>query len=355
MKALRIWSLFLLGTALHLAADAAAEIPDLTKQPGFLGSEMIFPDKDRPTPACHASTIVETPAGLVAAWFGGRHEGSPDVGIWLSQHHGKGWSPPVEVANGVMSPAKREPCWNPVLFRPHGGPLMLFYKVGPNPEKWWGMLMTSDDDGKTWHKPWKLGTHPAIGQLIGPSKNKPLALKDGAIICPSSSEHDGWRVHFEVTRDLGKTWGVIGPLHDDKNFAAIQPSILTYPGGRMQALCRSRHKVITESWSQDHGRTWSALAATSLPNPNSGIDAVTLADGRQLLVCNHTTAARSPLNVAVSADGKTWNNVLLLENQTGEFSYPAVIQTKDGLVHITYTYLRQTIKHVTLDPSRFSP
>jgi predicted neuraminidase len=99
------------------------------------------------------------------------------------------------------------------------------------------------------------------------------------------------------------------------------------------------------------------MKATSLPNPSAGIDAVTLQDGRQLLVYNHSRSGRrfpgrEILNVAVTRDGIHWNPVLTLENQKGEYSYPAVIQSADGLVHITYTYDRKSIKHVVLDPQK---
>ncbi len=330
--------------------------PDTT---GYLGGELIYPLDDKPTPQCHASTIAETPSGLVAAWFGGQREGSKDVGIWLSRRVGDQWLRPVEVANGVQSPEKRHPCWNPVLFRPKQGPLMLFYKVGPSPRTWWGMLITSQDDGKTWSQPAKLGENDSIGHLLGPVKNKPIQLDDGSILCPTSTEYRGWRVHFERTADLGKTWEVVDPINDGVEFGAIQPSILTYADGRMQILARSQQSVITQSWSDDGGRSWNRMTATELPNPNSGIDAVTLADGRQLLVYNHTTrrgdfpSGRSMLNVAVSKDGKRWQPVFTLEKQRGEFSYPAVIQAADGKVHITYTYQRRSVKHVALDPTAF--
>jgi predicted neuraminidase len=263
----------------------------------------------------------------------------------------------MEVANGIQPSGDRHPCWNPVLFQPRSGPLMLFYKVGPSPRQWWGMLMTSEDDGRTWSSPRKLGKGP-LGPLCGPVKNKPIQLQDGAILCPSSTESDGWRVHFELTRDLGKTWEVIGPINDGREFAAIQPTFLLHPKGRLQALCRSQQDVITQAWSDDNGRTWGPMTATSLPNPSSGIDAVTLADGRHLLVYNHTTrnqpfpAARQMLNVALSSDGRDWQSVLILERSEGQYSYPAVIQTSDGLVHITYTFNRETIMHVVLDPSK---
>ena len=104
-----------------------------------------------------------------------------------------------------------------------------------------------------------------------------------------------------------------------------------------------------------NGRTWGKLSLTALPNPNSGTDAVTLADGRHLIVYNHTGRGRSPLNVAVSSDGKTWKAALVLEGEPGEYSYPAVLQTDDGRVHVTYTWKRRRVKHVVLDPTKLVP
>src|SRR5678816_4199565 len=115
---------------------------------GLTRSEFIY--ETAPFPACHASTIVETSTGLVAAWFGGTAERNPDVGIWTSRFEGGRWTTPVEVANGVQSPTLRYPTWNPVLFQSTGGPLILFYKVGPSPSEWWGMAMRSQDGGRTW-------------------------------------------------------------------------------------------------------------------------------------------------------------------------------------------------------------
>lgn len=329
-----------------------------------VSAELIYSLQDRPTPQCHASTIEQTTTGeLVAAWFAGTHEKNPDVVIRVARHSAEGWRPSVEVADGVQPDGSRFPCWNPVLFQPHAGPLLLFYKVGPSPSQWWGMMMSSSDGGKTWSDPWKLGQSDRLGKqnpnLIGPVKNKPIEFADGTILCPSSSEHDGWRVHFELTSDLGKTWQVVGPINDASQFDVIQPSILRYDDGRLQVLCRSQQRVIAQSWSADQGQTWSEVTATSLPNPNAGTDAVTLADGRQLLVYNHTVrggkfpAGRQMLNVAISGDGESWQPLVTLEKlDRSEFSYPAVIQTRDGRVHITYTYLRQSVKHVVLDLDR---
>lgn len=317
-------------------------------QSPVVSAELIFPLDNAPTPGCHASTLVETRDGrLLTAWFAGTDEGNNDVGIWVSRWDKDAWSKPVEAANGVMSPQKRFPCWNPVLFQPKKGPLVLFFKVGPSPSQWWGEMITSKDSGKTWQNRRRLDP-----QVVGPIKDKPVQLRDGRILCPSSSENAGWRIHLEITKDL-ENWTVIGPLNDPAKIGAIQPTILQHPGDRLQMLCRTRGQgFIAQCWSQDGGRTWDELTATELPNPNSGIDAVTLRDGRQLLVFNNTPKGRTPLNVAVSSDGKQWKVVSTLEDQPGEYSYPAVIQTKDGRVHITYTYLRKSIKHVVLDPKK---
>jgi predicted neuraminidase len=309
-------------------------------------SEFIY--EKAPFPECHASTIVETTRGLVAAWFGGTHEKHQDVGIWLARHVDGRWTEPVEVANGVESPSKRYPCWNPVLFQPREGPLMLFYKVGPDPERWWGMLMTSADAGENWSKPRRL---PA--GILGPIKNKPIQLTTGDILSGTSTEHDRWRVHFERSTDGGKTWQATQAVNDGRKIGAIQPSFLSHGDDRLQAVGRTQQRRVFEIWSEDGGRTWGEMTLTALPNPNAGTDALTLADGRHLLVYNHTERGRSPLNVALSNDGKQWQAAAVLEDQRGEYSYPAVIQTKDGLVHVTYTWKRQRVRHVVMDPAKF--
>jgi predicted neuraminidase len=224
----------------------------------------------------------------------------------------------------------------------------LFYKVGPSPARWWGMLKASTDDGQTWSEDRRLPEG-----ILGPIKNKPIQLSNGDLLCGSSSEHEGWRLHMERTPDLGGMWRRTEALNDGKTFAAIQPAILMHGDQKLQLLCRTKQGRIAESWSQDGGMTWSELQATTLPNPDSGLDAVTLRDGRHVLVYNHTRRGRASLNVAVSRDGKKWDAALVLENQPGEYSYPAVIQTRDGLVHITYTWKRQRIKHVVIDPRSF--
>lgn len=355
------------GTAAALAIAfslqaARAEIK-LDSQPGIVKTEFIF--EQAPFRECHASTIAETKSGLVAAWFGGTKEGNPDVGVWLSRNLAGTWTAPVEAANGAETEVPRRHCINPVLFQVPSGPLLLFYKTGD----WWGYMKRSTDDGASWSKPERMENG-----YFGPIKNKPVTLRDGSILSPSSSEFgrakpggfpgsSNGRVHFERSVNGGKTWQFIGPVNDGIEISAIQPSILFHPGDRLQAIGRTEQGRLFETWSDDGGISWGTLSLMSLPNNDSGTDAVTLKDGRHLLVYNHRTndpgrhhADRTPLNVSVSKDGKTWQAALVLETEPRrEFSYPAVIQTGDGLIHITYTWKRQRIKHVVVDPTKLVP
>lgn len=144
--------------------------------------------------------------------------------------------------------------------------------------------MTKEKPGQN---PAKLGKGP-FDHLLGPIKNKPVQFEDGTIFCPSSSEfNDKWKVHFEISKDMGQTWQVIGPINDGIEYDAIQPSVLFHPDGKMQVLCRTKQVVISQSWSEDGGKSWSNMETTMLPNPNSGIDAVTLRDGRHILAYNY--------------------------------------------------------------------
>ena len=308
---------------------------------------------DLPTPSCHATTIAETkPGEFIVAWFGGTAEGKPDVGIWTSRLESGSWTKPVEVATGVQADGTRHPGWNPVLFQKPDGDLLLFYKVGPNPRDWWGLVRKSRDGGESWSEPVRLSRDGTTirGGPVGPVKNKPVRLADGTILAGSSTEYDGWRVHMERSRDGGETWEVLGPLNDGKAIGAIQPSILLLGGGRLLAVGRTlASKRVFRIESSDAGSSWGAMSLLDLPNPNSGTDAVTLADGRHLLVYNHTEKGRTPLNVAVSRDGLAWTPAVTLETEPGEYSYPAIIQAADGRVHVTYTWRRKKVAHAVLD------
>jgi predicted neuraminidase len=320
-------------------------------EPGLIQSGFIF--ETNPVPSCHATTIVEARDGtLVAAWFAGVAEGRPDVSIWTARRVDGKWTPPVKVAEGKQPDGSRFPCWNPVLFQPKDGPLQLYYKVGPNPVGWWGILRLSDDNGKTWGAARRLPEG-----ILGPIKNKPVQLKDGTILSGASAEGlkvgPSWQIHFERSHDNGASWERIAVAPGPDAPASIQPSILFLPDGKLLAVGRTRNGKVFRTVSADQGSSWSPVGFTELPNPNAGTDAITLQDGRHLIVYNHAAKGRSPLNLAVSKDGVTWQAAMVLEDEPeAEFSYPAIIQSADGLVHVTYTWKRRLAKHAVIDPAK---
>lgn len=290
---------------------------------------------DAPFDSCHASTIASTPSGLVCAWFGGTREGADDVAIWSSRLDGDAWTPPACVAD-----EPDVPCWNPVLHTTRDGGLLLFYKAGPNPREWSGFVQRSADDGRTWTDLRRL---PA--GILGPVRSTPLELDGGTLVCGSSVEsYKAWACWVDIL--TGTTWTKHGPI--TASGGIIQPTIVAAADGTLVMFCRSRTLGrVVRATSRD-GRAWSAAEAIDLPNPNSGIDAVSLEDGRIVLVYNHTGRGRTPLNVAVSSDlGLSWEPGPVLEDGPGEYSYPAVVRGTDGTLHVTYTWRRERIAYAT--------
>ena len=319
---------------------ALAAVPAHAAGTGFLY-------ETAPFPSCHASTLVETGAGdVLAAWFGGTRERAPDVCIWTARFDGTRWSPIAKVAEepGI-------PTWNPVLWRDGDGGLILFYRAGPSPETWSTLIKRSADHGRTWSEPELL---PA--GILGPIKNKPIAGLRGEIVAGSSVEsYRAWTSWVEISADGGRTWSKHGPIVvPGVPEGNIQPSLWRCTDGRLRMVVRTTRAVgrVGLAESRDEGRTWSAVRPTSLPHPNAGVDAVKLADGRVLLVYNHTPQGRTPLSLALSDDdGDTWRPRRALEDGPGEYSYPAVIQARDGRIHVSYTWRRERIKHVVLAPA----
>eukprot|EP00232_Nephroselmis_pyriformis_P010033 CAMPEP_0182902412 /NCGR_PEP_ID=MMETSP0034_2-20130328/30435_1 /TAXON_ID=156128 /ORGANISM="Nephroselmis pyriformis, Strain CCMP717" /LENGTH=395 /DNA_ID=CAMNT_0025037057 /DNA_START=351 /DNA_END=1534 /DNA_ORIENTATION=- len=324
----------------------------------ILRSQFIMGGK-RPAPSHHASTVVElVPGHLLASWFGGAFEGKPDVGIYVAHCRNGTWGSPTE----VVLPQNKIPCWNPVLFKlqagENKGQVLLFYKTGRSPISWKGFLKRSDDNGRTWGSPEAL---PA--GIVGPAKNKPLQLEDGTLLAPTSDEkgrhaNKEWNCWVEESKDAGRTWTRHGPIELDGRI--IQPSLYLDSVSNVRMVMRSRKRYMATASSDSTGRKWSQPALSTVPCPNTGVDAVRLRDGRILIVYNHSfktgTAGRAILVIGLSGDdGATWKRSLTLEDSGGrvvEYSYPAVIQAADGLVHITYTWKRHNIKHVVIDPAK---
>ena len=340
--------------------DLERELPQ--RGPQVVCDEFLY--KTASFPECHSASIVETKKGdLVATYFGGTKERNPDVCIWVSRKPkgSKDWTAPVKVADGVgvingnqlsNEPGQREACWNPVLFETPKGELQLYFKIGPNVAGWKGWRVTSKDGGKTWSRREKLPD-----DIYGPIKNKPV-LVGNRLIAPTSDERNGWKIYFELSDDMGKTWRRSAFVEADAGVKAIQPTIIQLPDGRLQALCRTRSRHIGVTYSSDNGETWSKLQLIDTPNNNSGIDAVILQDGTYAMICNDwpieptkEKGARTPLSILRSTDGIHWNHWITLEDSPIlQYSYPSIIQSRDGHIHVVYTWRRQRIKHVELIP-----
>ncbi len=310
-----------------------------------------------PFASCHASTLVELANGdLLAAWFGGTAEGAPDVAIWAARRTASGWSAPYTLA--------REPriaTWNPVLFHTRDGRLWLYYKFGPVAAGWTAARMVSRDEGRTW----SAAEHLPAG-ILGPIRAKPYVAPDGTVISGSSTEsYHAWAAWIERSTDGGLTWQRLGPytvagatlrsLHpagvpdeDSSTTGIIQPTVLSLGGPHLRFYARSTGNIgrICVSDSYDSGQSWTPPRPLELPNPNSGIDAVALRDGRVVLLYNATPSGRTPLNLAVSRDGEHFTPFRVLEDQPGEYSYPALIEARDGSLLATYTWQRKRIRFV---------
>ncbi len=321
-------------------------------QPKFTikSQQLVF--ETPPFQECHAATLLEVkPGKLLLSFFAGSREGRDDVSIWTCFLGRNKATDAKIVADGAISGSTRYPTWNPVLFKSASGKITLFYKVGPNPREWWGMYKTSRD-GINWSEPIALEKG-----ILGPIKNKPLQLSDGTILSPSSVEETEtrWKAHIEISKDDGASW-TKRPVDTASAFNVIQPSILIHDQNKLQVLCRSREGNVMTAWSSNQGEDWSKLTKSTLLNPNSGTDALTLANGKgHLIVYNPDVPGkewfnnRGKLKVAYSTDGISWQDVVDLEDSEGkEFSYPCIIQSEDGLIHIAYTYDRKNVKHVVV-------
>ena len=319
--------------------------------------------------SCHAATIVELDdGGLLTAWFAGTHEGHGDVAVWLARYDGAQWQAPVKIVD-----EPDVPLWNPVLYRAPQGAIWLYYKVGPTVPAWTGMVIRSQDNGHSWSSPTML---PA--GLLGPAKNKPITLSNGDILSGTSSETwQSWACWVEISEDGGHSWTKYGPITapDDVNtdrsdhisavwneesqtlllpqahIGVIQPAVWENEPGRVRMVMRATRRVGTVllAASDDYGRSWSSAQPLDIPHPNSGLDAARLPDGRIVLACNPVREGRTPLSLLISSDnGDTWPQRIDLETEPGEYSYPSVIATDTGQVHVVFTDDRESIRHVSV-------
>ena len=286
-------------------------------------------------PSCHAATLIKTADGILAAWFGGTHEGHDDVQIYVAHRSDADgtWTAPQCVS--VVEPI---PNWNPVLYD-NGEEILLYYKRSKEIHSWNTMFTTSRDGGYTWAVPRRLCEDDIDGR--GPVKNKPIRLSNGTILAGASFEQGPWRCFCDISADNGYTWEQTPflpvPTEDTE---VIQPSLWEDARG-VHMLVRSKNKKIFRSDSTDFGKTWCTLYPIDLPNNNSGLDLVKVAENRIILCCNPVTEGRTPLSLFESIDsGDTFVRLFDLETEPGEYSYPAVI-TDGKYLYGCYTWKRE--------------
>ena len=221
----------------------------------------------------------------------------------------------------------------------NGEEILLYYKRSKEIHSWNTMFTTSRDGGDTWAEPRRLCEDDIDGR--GPVKNKPIRLSNGTILAGASFEQGPWRCFADISSDNGYTWEQTPflpvPTEDTE---VIQPSLWEDNRG-VHMLVRSKNKKIFRSDSTDFGKTWCTLYPIDLPNNNSGLDLVKVAENRIILCCNPVTEGRTPLSLFESTDsGDTFVRLFDLETESGEYSYPAVI-TDGKYLYGCYTWKRE--------------
>ena len=311
----------------------------------LIKKELIF--ENAPFIQCHASTIVLLEGNdKLCAWFGGEKEGANDVRIWYSRQIEGKWSTPESI------PAVADlPHWNPTLFEINKGEITLFYKIGSSIPQWKTYFCITLDGGKTWSDPKELIAGDDSGGR-GPVKNKPLRLSDGTILAPSSTEIVAWRCFID--RFDGNKWAkspIPVPTDKESVLHMIQPTLWEDENSNVHALMRTRNGYIYRSDSQDGGKTWCEAYKIDIFNNNSGIDCTKTENGRIALLCNPVPphGGRTPLSLLLSYDkGYSFEKVLDIETEKGEFSYPAIV-TKGNKLFATYTYNRKSIAYAEIE------
>lgn len=280
---------------------------------------------------------------VLCAWTEGTREGKRDFRVYTSILSNETWSDPI-----MICAEADKPHWNPVLFENQNGEIILYFKVGHKVPSWKTFYCTSLD-GKSWNEPKELVTGDISGGR-GPSKNKPIILKNGRIIAPASDERNNLYVSYaDISDDCGITWKRMKnvPTHSLLKLYVpmIQPALWQSADSTVHMLTRTHRGRIYKSDSSDMGETWCMAYPIKVPNPNSPIDLDVHEDGRIFLVCNPVSkqGVNTPLYLMVSEnDGKSFLKLMCLEERDGDYSYPSISVYKNTL-HITYTFNNENI------------
>lgn len=357
-------------------------------------------DLPAPTVQCHAANLMPLADGsLGCVWFGGTQEGVADIAVWFSRRTAAGWCAPVRLSD---DPERSEQ--NPILFNAPDGVLWLLHTAQRSGHQDTAIVRVrrSTDGGHSWSTPEQL--LPGSGIFV----RQPVVVHGDRWLLPVfhcrteagvrwSGDHDDSAVM--VSTDQGRSWtehpvpGSTGCVHMN-----IVPA---RDGRTLVAFYRSRWADhVWRSTSADGGLHWSAPQPTPLPNNNSSIQAIRLASGRLAMVFNDVSAAqaterrtslydeiegeagdgayataasgarsafwgtpRAPMTLALSDDdGLSWPHRRDLETGDGycmtnnsaeqrnrELSYPSIVQTADGALHVAYTHHRQRIRHLVVN------
>ncbi|MCK4324713.1 MAG: exo-alpha-sialidase [Armatimonadetes bacterium] len=295
-------------------------------------------------PSSHCAALTALPDALFCVWYAGSAEAADDVAVMSACYDiGAGsWADPA-----VLVDTRGKGDGNTIAhFDDESDRLWLFHTVLQD-GGWSSVLLYSrysDDLGQTWSQSQLFDEEPGMMVRTGM-----VELASGRWVLPAYDEKS-WDSFCYLSDNLGKTWmkGALMP----SDAPLIQPAIVQLEDGHLLAYMRSggQERCVWQSMSGDDGETWEICTATELRNPDSGLDMLRAQSGTLVLIFNNTAEGRSPLHVGLSDDhGMTWPVIEPLETGPGEYSYPSMLQSSDGLIHAVYTYRRQTIKHVAFD------
>jgi predicted neuraminidase len=309
------------------------------------------------TPFAHSAAVVEIAQGsLRAFWFGGAREGATDAAIYSAVYAqgASAWSDesivltPRQLQGDLQRWVRK--VGNPVVARDRQGRLHLFV-VSVTAGGWAASsinTVVSEDDGTSWGRAKRLVTSPFLNfsTLV---KGAPVLYGDG---------HFGVPVYHELAAKFGEllrvtpSGEVLYKTRLSPGSFSLQPVIV--PRNNSEAIGLMRYsgpppgRVLIVR-TQDGGRSWSAPEKTSLPNPNSALDAIPLADGSTLMAFNNSEDSRNDLSLAHSQDaGRTWRVIRQLESSTdpnAQFSYPRLLKTKADEYHLLYTVDKKLLRH----------
>lgn len=309
-------------------------------------------------PSVHGANVVETlDGGLLATWFGGSREGGKDVVLWGADFSpvNSSWSAPRRIIGPAETQAALgryiKTVGNSVLVRGQQNELWLYY-VSVSVGGWAGSSLNavrSLDEGKTWDTPRRLITSPFFN-VSTLNKSAAVPYTDGSFGLPVYHEFIGKFAELLVVDNTGR---ILDKTRITQGRHSIQPLLL--PLGPQLALALMRdtgphpgHVLISRS--DNAGIHWAGDEQLPLPNPDSAVAGLRRPDGSLLLVFNDTESGRSSLALAVSRDqGKSWSTVKHFEQThdgKSEFSYPYLIRSSNGSMHLLYTWNRKRIRHV---------